>query len=64
MPRPASLLQDLEESHQSVSEPLSGVALSSALYRRIHVQDNATRLVVMLLLSDFSRDMDQTQHVE
>jgi hypothetical protein len=64
MPGRASLSEDLEESHEGVSEPLSGVALASALYSRIHMQDNRTRLVVMLLLSDFRRDMDETQHVE
>lgn len=64
MPEGASLSDDLEESHESVSEPLSGVALASALNSRIHMQDNARRLVVMLLLADFSRDMDVTEHVE
>lgn len=55
---------DLEETDESVSEPLSGVALAGALYGRIQVQDNATRLLHTLLLADFCRDMDQAHHVE
>lgn len=64
MPGRAALSEDLEETDESVSEPLSGVGLASALYGRIHVQDNLTRLIRALSLAHFRRDMDETEHVE